>query len=267
MNINRIYAIFIRQIYLIRGNPTRFFQMFVWVTLDMLQWGFLSIYLNKTGDFGFSLISMFLGAVILWNFLLQIMQGISMAFFEDVWSRNFLNVFGSPLKMSEYITGMVLIGTVRGIIALITIMTLSSLFFGFSAFTYGSYLSLFILNLFFFGIALGIVGISIVLRFGPAAEWFVWPIPAFLAPFVGVVYPLATLPGWMQVVGKALPPSYVFDGVRTIVNGGAFPVATLAWASLLSLGYLFLAYLIFYRVYRRVIRTGLIARYSAENVV
>ena len=125
---------------------------------------------------------------------------------------------------------------------------------------------LFLLILFLSGIALGIFGVAIVLRLGPTAEWFIWPIPALLSPFVGVFYPLATLPAWMQVVAYALPPSYVFEGVRSVVAGGGFAMQSFLIGLLLSVLYIILAYLFFRSVYRRAVRSGLIARYSAESV-
>jgi ABC-2 type transport system permease protein len=194
------------------------------------------------------------------------MQGITMSFFEDIWSRNFLNIFASPLRITDYVTGLVLTGIGRSMLALIAMLLLAALAFGLSIFIYGSSLALFLTILFLFGIALGIIGISIVLRFGPPAEWFIWPIPALLSPFVGVFYPLTTLPQWMQYIGRILPPSYVFAGIRSIVAGGGFSVATLVWGIVLSLVYIVLAYGLFIMVYRKAVRTGLIARYSAENV-
>jgi ABC-2 type transport system permease protein len=266
MSITRIYAIFLRQVYLIRGAATRFVQIFTWIIMDIMLWGFISKYLGGVANAGFSFVPVLLGAVLLWDFLIQVMQGVTMSFFEDVWSRNFLNIFATPLRISEYVVGLVLTGIARSILALAVMLVLASLIFGFSAFVYGASLAIFLLILFLSGIALGIFGISIVLRLGPAAEWFVWPIPAFLSPFVGVFYPLSVLPSWMQFVGKLLPPSYVFAGVRSIVSGGPFPAANLFWGILLALIYIVIAYITFANVYRKAVRTGLIARYSAESI-
>ena len=80
----------------------------------------------------------------------------------------------------------------------------------------------FVLVLFLFGMALGVAAIAIVLRMGPAAEWFVWPIPALLSPFAAVYYPLSTLPRPMQWFSRLLPPSYVFEGMRAVVAGRRF---------------------------------------------
>jgi ABC-2 type transport system permease protein len=120
--------------------------------------------------------------------------------------------------------------------------------------------------LFLFGIALGIVGCSFVLRFGPSAEWFVWPIPAVLSPLAGVFYPISTMPTWIQWVSHLLPPVYVFEGMRAIVTGGAFSRSSLAIGAVLAVFYVLSASLVFTRIYRNAVRTGLIARYSAESV-
>jgi ABC-2 type transport system permease protein len=229
-------------------------------------WGFISKYLTGFIGAGFSFVPVLLGAVLLWDFSIQVMQGISVSFFEDVWARNFLNVFASPLRISEYITGFVLTGIGRSLLALAVMISLATLIFGLSVFVYGAFLALFLLILFLFGIALGIIGISIVLRLGPAAEWLVWPIPALISPFVGVFYPLSTLPRWMQVVGRLLPPSYVFTGVRAIVSKGTFSESALFAGIALSIVYIVLAYGLFAMTYRSALRTGLIARYSAENL-
>ena len=84
--------------------------------------------------------------------------------------------------------------------------------FGLSFVSYGLTLLVLVLVLFVFGIAVGVAGCAVVLRFGPSAEWFVWPISALLAPFAGVFYPLTVLPRWMQAIAATLPPSHVFEG-------------------------------------------------------
>jgi ABC-2 type transport system permease protein len=105
-----------------------------------------------------------------------------------------------------------------------------------------------------------------VLRLGPASEWLIWPIPTLISPFAGVFYPISVLPGWMQAISRGLPPSYVFDGLRAIVAGRPAPWDRLAIGGGLAILYLVLACLFFTGVYRFAIRTGLIARYSAESV-
>jgi ABC-2 type transport system permease protein len=105
-----------------------------------------------------------------------------------------------------------------------------------------------------------------VLRLGPSAEWFVWPVPAIVSPFAGVFYPISTLPHWMQFISKLLPPSYVFEGLRAIAAGRSPSGAALAWGAGLGFAYVLLACWLFTRVFRHAVRTGILARYSAETL-
>ena len=266
MNFSRIGAIVMRQLYLYRGSPQRILPMFAWVAIDILLWGFITRYLNQVSHAGFNFVPALLGAVLLWDFLTRIMQGVTMAFFEDVWSRNFLNFFATPLRTSEYLSGLVLIGVTTSLLGLAAMLAMAWAAFGLSFLSFGAALAPFLMVLFLTGIALGIFGAAIVLRLGPASEWLIWPIPTVVSPFVGVFYPITVLPAWMQAVSKALPPSYVFEGMRRVVAGKPIPWDQLAIGGVLSVAYLLLACAFFAAIYRYAIRTGLIARYSAESV-
>jgi len=144
-------------------------------------------------------------------------------------------------------------------------LALATLVFGLHFFALGLALVAFLLLLFVFGITLGILGSAMVLRLGPASEWLIWPLPAILAPFAAVFYPVATLPHWMQSIARALPPSYVFEGMRALLAGRTFPISLLASGSALAVVQLLLAGVFYARVYRYAVRTGLLARYSAES--
>jgi len=266
MKAGRAAAIFLRQLYLLRGSLARVLPLFAWITVDIVLWGFITRYLNTVAAPGYNFVPALLGAVLLWDFFSRVMHGVTTAFLEDVWSRNFLNFFASPLKISEYLAGLVLSSVATSAVGLLVMLVLASAVFGLSFAGYGLLLVPFLLVLFLFGIALGVVGAAVVLRFGPASEWFVWPLPALVSPFAGVFYPLSTLPLWMRGLGRALPPSYVFEGMRAVVAGGEAAWAPLAWGVLLAVVYVLLACWLFVRVHRHVVRTGLLARYSAETV-
>jgi ABC-2 type transport system permease protein len=250
----------------VSGSPARVLPLFAWVAIDMVLWGFITKYLNTVSSAGFDFVPVFLGAVLLWDFFTRVMHGVTMAFMEDVWSRNFLNIFASPLSISEYVSGLVLSSIGTSSIGLVVMLVLASTIFGLSFLAYGIALIPFLLVLFLFGIALGILGAGIVLRFGPASEWFIWPVPALVSPFAGVFYPVSTLPLWMQYICWALPPSYIFENVRAIVAGRPASLPMLAIGTALAVLDVVLACWFFARVYRHSVRTGLIARYSAETV-
>ena len=266
MSPSRIGAIVLRQLFLYRGSPQRILPIFAWVAVDITLWGFISRYLNTVGRPGMNFVPALLGAVLLWDFLTRVMQGVTMAFFEDVWSRNFLNFFATPLRISEYLTGLVITGVGTSLFGLLVMMGIAWAAFGLSFLTYGAALAPFLAVLFLTGVALGVIGAAIVLRLGPASEWLIWPIPTLVSPFAGVFYPVTILPHWMQAVSKGLPPAYVFEGMRAIIAGKPAPWDRLALGGGLAILYVLAACLTFAWVYRYAIRTGLIARYSAESV-
>lgn len=264
--LRRTAAIVLRQLYLLRVSPVRGFAFVAWVAIDIVLWGFITRYLNAVTSPGFDFVPVLLGAVLLFDFFTRVMHGVTTAFLEDVWSHNFLNIFASPLTIPEYVCGLVASSIATSLVGLVAMLALAGAFFGLSFFVFGLPLVAFLLVLFLSGIALGIFGAGMVLRFGPASEWLVWPIPAFVSPFAAVFYPVSALPGWMQEVSHLLPPSYVFEGMRAIVQGRPFPGAELLWSALLAILYILLASWFLTRVHRNIVRSGLLARYSAESV-
>jgi ABC-2 type transport system permease protein len=266
MNLKRTAAIVLRQFYLLRGSPARILPMFAWVAIDIVLWGFITRYLNTVASAGVNFVPAMLGAVLLWDFLVRVMQGVTTTFFEDVWSRNFLNIFATPLSITEYCGGLVLSSIATSAVGLTVMLVLATTVFGLSFFVYGLLLAPFLLVLFLFGVALGIFACAIVLRLGPASEWLIWPIPALLSPLACVFYPRSALPLWMQVLARLLPPSWVFEAMRKVESGGRASPWELVWSVGLALIYILLAGWFFTRIYRYAVRSGLIARYSAESV-
>jgi ABC-2 type transport system permease protein len=263
--VKRIYAVILRQYYLMRGSPARVLPLFVWVAVDMVLWGFLSRYLDSLEVGGSRLLPRLLGAVLLWDFLVRVSLGVTVAFLEDLWARNFLNFFATPLSVGEYLAGLVLTSIATSLVGLAVMLALAVGVFGLPFLAYGLLAIPYLMILFLTGIALGILAVAVVLRLGPASEWFIWMIPALLSPFAAVFYPLSSLPGWMQAVALAIPPSYVFEGMRAGLASGAPAAPPLLLGGALAVLYVGAACGFFRSTYRKAIRTGLIARYSAES--
>lgn len=260
----RSYAIFLRYFFLVRGNPQRFIQIFLWAALEIVIWGFLTRYLAGLGR-GFDIVSALLGAVVLWQFVTRVQQGMTTPFLEDVWARNLLNLFASPLSLREYLLGLIAVSIVTTALGVGAILFLAYAFFGFDILRLGLLLAPALGVLFLFGVSIGIIGIALVLRFGPSGEWYVWPIPTLISPFAAVFYPVSVLPQWMQAVSLAVPPSYVFEAMRSALQSGSFDAAMVGKGFALACAYLLVAYLILARVYRGAMRSGAIARYGAES--
>jgi ABC-2 type transport system permease protein len=264
--LRRIAAILLRLFYLLRGSSARIVPLFAWQAVDIVLWGFISKYLDSVSAARVDFVPVLLGAMVFWDFLVRALHGVIIAFMEDVWSRNFLNIFAAPVSISEYLAGLVVFSIATSILVLAIMVVLATAAFGLSFFAYGVLLVPFLLLLFLFGIALGIFGAAIVLRWGPAAEWLIWPIPALLSPLACVFYPLSALPSWLQGLARLVPPSYVFEGMRQVVEGGGVSFQSLLVCSALTVITLLVACRSFVGVFRHAVRTGLIARYSAESV-
>ena len=121
-----LYAIALRQLYLMRGSPTRVLPIFAWVAVDIVLWGFIARYLARVSDGVPDFTATLLGAVLLWDFFSRVMQGVTTAFLEDVWSRNFLNLFASPLSVGSYLGGLVLTSVLASLIGLAVMLNNAS---------------------------------------------------------------------------------------------------------------------------------------------
>ncbi|MDO8667749.1 MAG: ABC transporter permease [bacterium] len=267
MSLTRIYAVFIRQIFLFKGNPVRLVAVFLWIFIDIILWGFISKYLSTFGAATFSFVNAVLGAIILWDFLGRIQQGVMTAFLEDIWSQNFINFFTSPLKIKEYVVGLVATSLATGLVGFLAMAVLAGLAFGYNVFKIGLIILPFMLILFIFAVAMGIFMTAIILRFGPSAEWLGWPIPFAMSVFAGVFYPISTLPGALQILSKIIPASYVFESLRGL--GGTTLNLNLLTnffvGFILAVFYLVIMYIFLIMIYRRNLKNGQLSRFSAES--
>lgn len=266
MRLQAIIGISSRQLHLMRGTPMRVLPMFSWVALDIVIWGLMTRYLDSVTDSEIDLQRILLGAVIFWSFHVHLMQGVTAAFLEDIYSRNLLNLFATPLSLSEYLVGLILTSVGTSVTGLMLMAGLASGIFGLPLTSFGVTIIPSALVLCSFGVALGILASALVMRFGQSFGPLVFAIPALLMPFAGVFYPLSSVPAWMRYVGHLLPPSYVFETLRAITRNQPVPSPALLMVAFgLAAIYIVFASFIFARVFRHSVNTGLLARYSAQG--
>ncbi|MEM7387221.1 MAG: ABC transporter permease, partial [Verrucomicrobiota bacterium] len=119
-------------------------------------------------------------------------------------------------------------------------------------------------NLMVFGWSLGMISISLILRWGQAAESLAWAVPFMIQPLSAVFYPVSVLPAWVQPIAYALPPTHIFEGMREVLIDGNMPVDHLIWASLLNLVYLAIAGGFFGWILSYVRRRGLLTKVTTH---
>jgi ABC-2 type transport system permease protein len=86
----------------------------------------------------------------------------------------------------------------------------------------GLALAVFFMNLLLTSWAIGIIVSGILLRHGLGAENMAWGFMFLMLPFTCVYYPVSVLPPWLQVFAWALPPTYVFEGMRALLIDHVF---------------------------------------------
>jgi ABC-2 type transport system permease protein len=260
MSRHRIAAVCFRYLYLYKRSVARLMEIFYWPLLDLLLWGFITLYLAKYKQNLPNFTAFLLGALILWDILFRSQQGISVSFLEDVWARNFLNLFASPLRPGEYIISLMIMSVFKILVAATVMSSLAWLFYSFNVFLIGLSLVPFVLCLIMLGWAIGIITLSFILRLGQEAEILAWGIGLLFQPVSAVFYPVSILPGFLRVVARAVPASYVFEGMRQVITDGRFDVRGLAIALGLSVAYLCLSLIVFHFVFRIVRMKGLLTR-------
>ena len=246
MRFHRMYALFLRHIYLIKGSLPRILDLIYWPTIQIVLWGFISKFFTLHSEFYNHTVGIILSSAILYDFLFRSSISFNMLFLEEIWSRNFTNLFVAPLKISEIIAALTATALIRTLIGIVPAILLAAPFFGVSIFNLGPSLILLFLSLYLFGITLGLLVTSGLLRYGPAFENIAWSSLFLLAPLGCVYYPLSILPDWLQVIAKILPLVYIFEEVRSILLNNVVNYSNIIIALKLNLVYFSLAVLVFY---------------------
>jgi len=219
---NRVRAMVRRYRYLLRSSWPRVLDLIYWPTVQMLMWGFLQLYVSQNGGPFVRTAGVFIGAVLLWDVLFRGQLGFSISFLEEIYAHNLANLMMSPLRPVEFIAALMIMSVVRLLIGMIPVTLLAILFFGFNLWSLGFALAAFFLNLILTSWAIGIFVAGLLLRNGLGAESMAWTIMFLFLPLTCVYYPVTVLPGILQVVAWALPPTYVFEGMRALLIDHVF---------------------------------------------
>jgi ABC-2 type transport system permease protein len=241
----RIFGLVLRYWYVIRSSWPRTAELIYWPLVQMLMWGFLQSYLAQTSSFAAKAAGLFIGAVLLWDVLVRSQLDFSVAFLEEIWSRNLGHLMMSPLRPAEFIAALMTVSLIKLLVAMVPVAFLAYFLFGFNVLSLGVAFAAFFANLVIMSWSLGLVSTGVVLRWGLGAESFAWLIVFVLLPICCVYYPVATLPGWLQPIALTLPPTYVFEGLRAIVLEGSFVGHLMVKAFALNVLYFIAGFAIF----------------------
>jgi ABC-2 type transport system permease protein len=222
ISARRVAAMILRYWYLLRSSWPRLLELTYWPMVQMLTWGFLQLYVGQNAGFFARAGGTFIGAVLLWDIMFRGQLGFSISFLEEMWSRNLANLMISPLKPIEFILAMMAMSLIRLFFGMVPATLLAIGFFGFNLYGLGVALAAFFLNLILTSWSVGVFVSGVVMRNGLGAENLAWTVMFLLMPLSCVYYPVSVLPHWLQIVAWALPPTYVFEGMRALLIDHTF---------------------------------------------
>ena len=249
MRWHKIYGLSLRHIYLIKSSFPRILDLIYWPSIQVFLWGFISKFFTISSSYYNNTVGVILTAAILYDFLFRSSISYNMMFLEEIWSRNFTNLFIAPIKISEIIAALTMTAIFRTMIGLVPAVFLAIPLFGVSIFKLGIPLFFLLIALYIFGISLGLLVTAGLLRFGPSFENIAWASLFFLAPLGCIYYPIEILPTFLQIIAKILPLVHIFEEMRNILINQNVNNFAIVKGLFISLIYFFVGVAIFYAAY------------------
>jgi ABC-2 type transport system permease protein len=258
MSLQRIFALVMRYLYLMRSSWPRLVELIYWPTMQMILWGFINQFFVGHSEWVAQAAGLLIGAVLLWDVLFRAQLGVSVVFFEEMYSRNLGHLFVSPLRPYELVMALLTVSFLRTSIGVGAAAGLAVVLYRYSIFDMGLSLVAFFANLLVMGWAIGLMVVALVLRYGLGAESLAWAVIFAVAPLSGIYYPISVLPEWLQKIALLLPSSHVFEGMRAVVREHVFSFESFWMAVLLNAVYFLIGFALYLFAFRVARKRGLL---------
>lgn len=238
MRLHRVSAMVVRHLYLFPKSLDRITDALFWPVIDILMWGLTGGWITAGNPQAPQLVLAILCALLFWRVVFQSSYEIGINLLEECWNKNLTNLMASPLTKVEWLAACFMQALAKLVVIVCVVSATVYLCYALNVFSLGPLWVVFFVELMVFGWTVGLFAAGMVLYFGLRGQALTWTSAFLLSPLCAVYFPVSMLPDWAQLLSKALPPSYVFEGMRSIVlNGQASP--ELAWqGAVLNLLYL-----------------------------
>lgn len=247
----------LRHLYHYRHSLERQFDSFFWPAIDLIVWGITSRFLIAGKQNVSDLFLIVLTGLVFWQVIWRAQYEITVSMLDEIWSKNFLSLFSSPLTTFEWLAAVLILGIFKMLLTIGFAMGLAYLLYQVNVLSLNTALIPFMASLVVMGWWVGMIVAGVIVRFGIQVQIFAWAGVYLLSPFCAVFYPLATLPPWAQTVAKVIPGSYIFEGMRTYLSTGQIPFFELFISFGLNLIYLVLSLWFFTRMFEESRARGL----------
>ncbi len=255
---HRVFGIILRHLYNFRRTFDRVVDAFYWPSVDIIIWGLTFSAISKEqGGHAIIYITNILLAIILWYVVWRGQYEISVNFLEELWSENMVNLFSTPLTLSEWTVALLSLGIIKLLLTVAFTATLAWFLYAVNIFRLGFLLIPFLVNLLVVGWWFGLFVSSLLLRWGTKIQTLGWAGGYVMVPFSAVYYPLSSLPIWMQRIGQFLPTTYVFEGMRDSIAFGHMPMDMVVKSTVLNVIYFTFMLFLFISSFRKARANGL----------
>ncbi len=213
-----IWTIVLRHMRVWKRDPNLLLFMFYWPLLDIFVWGFLGSWIQQSQIATFQNYEMIaLLGILLWQIIGRGCNIMILAFTEELWSNNIINLFSLPLRITEWMGGIIVFMAMMIMLTSLYCMSIIFLLYELSLCTVLKIFFIFFPPLFLSALWVGFICLSILFTLGKRGIELGYVIAWFLMPFSGAFYPIEVLPMWAQKFSALLPMSYVFQGMRGYV--------------------------------------------------
>ncbi|HIJ11278.1 TPA: ABC transporter permease [Candidatus Woesearchaeota archaeon] len=259
MRWHRIRALLQNYYYASLNSLDRIFDVIYWPILDIFIWGFMTLYIQGISEF--NILNSILGAIVIWVFLWRASQDPVVYILESFWSRSVYHLFAAPVKVSELMVALSILGIVRSLIAFTVMISVSFLLYQFNFFAFNlGHFAMFIGILLLFAWGVGLLISSLVFRFGTRVQVLAWSTIWIIQPFSCVFYPVSALPVWAQKIAVLLPTTHVFEQLRASLAGNTINYGSLVYALVVSVLFTVIMAFVISRAIEKAKKSGRIAK-------
>ncbi len=241
MKLHRIQGILLRQFYIFRRSLDKMADAFYWPVIDLILWGLTARYFDTVIGGGSSMVFAIVSGIIFWLIVWRAQYEITVGVLDELWTKNMINLFGTPLQFKEWFSGLMLLSLGKSFVTFTFALFLAMVFYKANLLSYGWYLLPFLLLLFMTAWWMAFLVSGVILRYGTKVQALCWTTIFIIAPFAAIYYPVSILPGWAQPISYLLPITYVFENGRSWASSGVVDISSLLKGFGLNILYLVLS--------------------------
>lgn len=220
LNLNRIWAIVLRYLIQMRHHYDRLSDMFFWPAMDFFLYGLTGFYLTQSTGKSQSYLFVVLSGLVFWVVIWRAQYEITTNLMAELWDRNIVSLFTTPLRLREWISAFMLMGFLKTFVSVGFSALLSFILYQYNVFILGGYIVIFIFNLLLTGWAIGFIVGGFIIYYGEKIQTLAWVGVMLIAPFSALYYPVSILPHWAQTVAYFIPSPYIFEAIREALFTG-----------------------------------------------